>query len=200
MLPTGGTDPASRLLQLLALLQAGRPWAGPDLARRLAVSARTLRRDVGGEELTQMRDLGFRTWGNSAAGSTVMLTGTYQMHSETSQRLLKALPGLVVVPGDSWENPLTGYLTQEIAKDEPGQEVLLDRLLDLLLIAALRAWFSRPEAQAPGWYCAHSDPVVGPALRLLHHNPAQPWTVANAGGGDRCPPGSPGSPLQRPGR
>ena len=55
---------------------------------------------------------------------------------------------------------------------------MLDRLLDLLLIAVLRAWFARPEAQAPGWYRAHGDPVVGPALRLLHNSPAEPWTVA----------------------
>src|SRR6185312_15344124 len=63
-------------------------------------------------------------------------------------------------------------------KDDPGQEAVLDRLLDLLLIAVLRAWFARPEAEAPGWYRAHGDPVVGPALRLLQNNPAHPWTVA----------------------
>ena len=57
---------------------------------------------------------------------------------------------------------------------------MLDRLLDLLLIAVLRAWFARPEADAPGWYRAYGDPVVGRALRLLHHNPAHPWTVADA--------------------
>ena len=55
---------------------------------------------------------------------------------------------------------------------------MLDRLLDLLLIAALRAWFARPDAAAPGWYRAHADPVVGHALRLLHDDPAHPWTVA----------------------
>jgi AraC-like DNA-binding protein len=57
--------------------------------------------------------------------------------------------------------------------------VVLDRLLDLLLIAVLRSWFARPGARDPGWYQAHSDPVVGPALRLLHDDPAQPWTVAS---------------------
>lgn len=55
---------------------------------------------------------------------------------------------------------------------------MLDRLLDLALIASLRAWFARPEAQAPGWYRALSDPVVGPALRLVHDDPAHPWTLA----------------------
>jgi AraC-like DNA-binding protein len=130
-----------------------------------------------GTELKGMQLMGVRTWGNSPDGTTVMLTGTYQLRSETSQRLLDALPTLLVVRADSWSSPLIPYLADEITKDEPGQEAVLDRLLDLLLIAALRAWFARPEAQAPGWYRAHADPVVGPAIRLLHHNPAHPWTV-----------------------
>lgn len=46
-----------------------------------------------------------------------------------------------------------------------------------MLITALRAWFTRPGAQIPAWYRAHSDPVVAPALRLLHDDPAHPWTL-----------------------
>lgn len=132
-----------------------------------------------GAELTDIAVRGVRTWGNSADGATLLLTGTYQLHSEVSRRLLAALPGVVVVPADSWSNPLVGCLAEEVVRDEPGQEAVLDRLLDLLLIAALRAWFARPEAQAPGWYRAHGDPVVGPALQLLQHDPARPWTVAS---------------------
>jgi AraC-like DNA-binding protein len=132
-----------------------------------------------GRELTEMKDMGVRTWGNSPDGQTVMLTGTYQLRSETSQRLLEALPAWLVVPGRDFRSPLIPYLAEEIVKDDPGQEAVLDRLLDLLLIAVLRAWFARPEADAPGWYQAHSDPVVGPALRLLQNKPAEPWTVAS---------------------
>lgn len=40
------TAPTARLLQLLALLQMRQEWPGPELAARLGVSARTLRRDV----------------------------------------------------------------------------------------------------------------------------------------------------------
>jgi len=131
-----------------------------------------------GQELTEMSHMGVRTWGNSPDGETVMLTGTYETRSEISQRLLDALPSLLVLRGDEWQSPLIPYLAEEVVKDDPGQEAVLDRLLDLLLIAVLRAWFARPEADAPGWYRAHGDPVVGPALRLLQNNPAHPWTVA----------------------
>lgn len=131
-----------------------------------------------GEELKLMRDLGVRTWGNAPDGETVMLTGTYEHDSEVGDRLLRALPGSLVLRADEWDSPVIPLLADEIVKDEPGQEAVLDRLLDLLLIAVLRAWFARPEAQAPGWYRAAGDPVVGHALRLLHHDPARPWTVA----------------------
>jgi AraC-like DNA-binding protein len=133
---------------------------------------------VDGQELCAEMDLGVRTWGHSLDGSTVLLTGAYHMTGEISQRLLNALPALVVLRAESWDCPLVPLLNHEIVKDEPGQEVVLDRLLDLLLIAVLRTWFSRPEAQAPAWYRALADPVVGPAMRLLHNNPAHPWTVA----------------------
>jgi AraC-like DNA-binding protein len=142
-----------------------------------------------GSPLASMRDLGVRNWGNSQDGETVLLTGTYQMHTEVSRRLLAALPALLLLTCESWRNPLTDYLAEEVVKDEPGQEAVLDRLLDLLLVGVLRAWFARPEAAAPGWYRAHSDPVVGPALRLLQNDSAHPWTVAElarAGGSSRA--------------
>jgi AraC-like DNA-binding protein len=133
---------------------------------------------LAGEDIAEQWSLGVRTWGNSPDGATVMLTGTYQMSGEVSQRLLRALPPLLVLREDEWDCPVVPLLADEIVKDEPGQEAVLDRLLDLLLIAVLRAWFARPEAGAPDWYRAYGDPVVGRALRLLHHNPAHPWTVA----------------------
>ncbi len=133
---------------------------------------------IDGEELVDQWSLGIRTWGNSPDGADVMLTGTYQFEGEVSQRLLRALPPLIVLNKDEWDCPVIPLLADEIVKDAPGQEAVLDRLLDLLLIALLRAWFARPDADTPGWYRASSDPVVGRALRLMHHNPAHPWTVA----------------------
>jgi AraC-like DNA-binding protein len=132
-----------------------------------------------GEELAQAMDLGVRTWGNDPDGSTTMLIGTYQMRGEVSQRLLGALPSLVILPNGGWNRTLIPMLGDEIVKDDQGQEIVLDRLLDLLLITVLRTWFSLPEADAPAWYRADSDSVVGRALRMLHNNPAAPWTVAS---------------------
>ncbi|MFI1721216.1 AraC family transcriptional regulator [Streptomyces sp. NPDC020489] len=132
-----------------------------------------------GRSLNGVMDLGVRTWGDRLDGPAVMLIGTYLWQGEVSGRLLDALPPLLSLTSDVWDCPLTPYLMEEIVRDEPGQEVVLDRLLDLLVIAALRAWFSRPEAAAPAWYRALADPVVGRVLRLVQDDPAHPWTVAS---------------------
>ncbi|WP_030940235.1 AraC family transcriptional regulator [Streptomyces sp. NRRL S-646] len=131
-----------------------------------------------GRSLNGVMDLGVRTWGDRLDGSAVMLIGTYLWQGEVSGRLLDALPPLLSLTPEVWDCPLTPLLMEEIVRDEPGQEVVLDRLLDLLVIAALRAWFARPEAAAPAWYQALADPVVGRVVRLLHDDPAHPWTVA----------------------
>jgi len=138
-------------------------------------------RTADGRDLSASMSLGVRTWGNSDSpdSSVMMLIGTYLLDAEISRRLLDALPALLVLPSEVWDCPLIPLLGEEIAKDEPGQEAVLDRLLDLLLISVLRAWFARPEAEAPGWYAARGDAVVGRALRLLESNPAHPWTVAS---------------------
>jgi AraC-like DNA-binding protein len=150
----------------------------PDRAPTLFIGPGGDCRDAAGRHLAEAMSLGVRTWGNDPAGPTTLLTGAYGLDGEVGSRLLRALPPVLVLPRADWESPLVGLLAVEIDRDLPGQEAVLDRLLDLLLIAALRTWFARPDAVAPAWWSAGADPVVGRALALLHHNPAHPWTVA----------------------
>ena len=129
-----------------------------------------------GGHLTDYADLGVRTGGHRRPGRAA--DRHLRDGRGDQQKLLAALPALIVLRAADWPTPLVGLLAGEIGRDVPGQEAVLDRLLDLLLIAALRAWFDRPDTSAPAWYRAHEDPVVGQALRLLQHQPAEPWTVA----------------------
>ena len=132
-----------------------------------------------GRDLHEQMALGVRTWGSDPNGSMTMLLGVYEQVGAVGQRLLKALPRVLVVSAGTWDPTLVALLGREITQDAPGQDVLLDRLLDLLLISVLRVWLDRPGAEGPAWYGALGDPVVGRALRLLHEDPAQPWTVAS---------------------
>ncbi len=78
---------------------------------------------------------------------------------------------------DEWNGELVAVLCAEMQRDELGQEVFLDRLLDLVVIAAVRDWFARDADHAPAWHRAGSDPVLGPALQLLEADLARPWTL-----------------------
>jgi len=133
---------------------------------------------------TDLRDVfhrGVRTWGTTESGSTSILVGTYTRAGEVGRRTLAALPELLVLDPADRHSPLLdhliGQLADELASDEPGQSAVLDRLLDLLVIGVLRAWFARAETP-PGWYAARGDRVVGAALRLIHDDVARPWSLA----------------------
>ncbi|GAA3462497.1 YafY family protein [Saccharothrix longispora] len=64
----GMLETSARLLKLLSLLQVRRDWTGPDLAARLGVDVRTVRRDV-----DKLRTLGYPV--NAAPG----VSGGYQL-------------------------------------------------------------------------------------------------------------------------
>lgn len=135
---------------------------------------------LAGEDTPPMSDVGVRTWGNAPDGSTLMLVGVYESTGTVGQRLLGTLPERIRAPREHVPGALIDYLAEQIGSDEPGQPALLDRMLDLVLIAVLRWWFAqRPDG--PGWYRAYTDPVIGRALRLIEEAPAQPWTVARLG-------------------
>ncbi|MER7540189.1 AraC family transcriptional regulator [Streptomyces sp. NPDC097704] len=175
-------DPVLLRPGAIAVMRGPEPYTvayTPDAPPQAVVGPDGACAGLSGEPLAQSMSLGVRTWGNAPDGGTTVLIGTYQMDGEVGRRLLDALPGLVHLPADLWNCPLMPFLDEEISRDEPGQSAVLDRLLDLLLIAAVRAWFSRPGAEAPAWYRAMGDPVVGRALRLLQNDPAHPWTVAS---------------------
>jgi AraC-like DNA-binding protein len=108
----------------------------------------------------------------------MLLTGSYKVRGSVCDRILRGLPPLVVVRADSMPYPVVEIVGAELARARPGRQAVLDRLLDLLLVTALREWLDRPGSGAPAWYHAQEDPVVGTALRLMHNDPAHPWTVS----------------------
>lgn len=140
---------------------------------------------LSGEDLHFEMSLGLRSWGNSATGAAESIVCAYEGRSEVSARLLDALPAVLVLRADEWDTPLIDLLSVEAGRDGPGQEAYLDRLLDLLLMAVLRTWFDR-DGNAPAWWQAEQDLVVGPALKLIYNNPAHPWTVANLAAAVGC--------------
>ncbi|WP_340538258.1 AraC family transcriptional regulator [Nocardioides sp. GXZ039] len=135
-----------------------------------------------GSPLSDFRDLGTRTWGNVSRGKdpeTVVLTGSYPRGGQLGHRLVDHLPPSIVI--GSRQAPgavatVVSLLATELAAADAAQDVVLDRLVDLLTVSLLRAWFD-DDAHRPAWYAAYRDPVVGGVLRRIHHEPDRPWSI-----------------------
>jgi len=134
-------------------------------------------RDLDGNSLSEKMTHGVRTWGNNPKGDTLFLVGAYEHLSDISDRLLRALPPVLTVSHDEWDSPIVPLLGDEMVKDEPGQAAVLDRLLDLLLTAVLKAWFGRRDTTSPAWWRYQGDRIVERALRLMHDRPDRAWTL-----------------------
>lgn len=136
-------------------------------------------RTVDGTSLVEGLRLGVRTWGNGLDGPDRMVVGTYESRSEVGRWLLDVLPPFAVMRARDLGHArgAVDLLAAEIERDAPAQEVVLDRLLDLVLVGALRAAFAAGVIEAPPWFDGAADPVVGAALRAIHEDPAAPWTV-----------------------
>ncbi|MDP9862037.1 MULTISPECIES: AraC family transcriptional regulator [Streptosporangium] len=171
-----GADGRARPLRPgdVALVKGGRPYViadSPATAPAVTVYGEECEGDVVGP--------GPDAYG-AAGGEALLVTGAYRMAGDLSARLLSALPELLVVPGDDVRPaPALDLISAEVTGSEPGSQVALDRLLDLLLVLLVRAWFARPEAGTPAWYAALADPQIGRALRLVHDRPGAPWSVAS---------------------
>lgn len=176
-------DPVRLAAGEVALLRGPEPYAlvdDPTTPPSITITPDQRCSTNGGQDVTEAMSLGVRTWGEPPRqGSTVLLSGTYQAPSEVGRRLLASLPALLVQPASAARTPLIGMLAAEVEGADVGQEVVLDRLLDLLLVNVLRSWLTEPGTGAPRWVRAQSNPSVGRALRLLHERPSQPWTVAS---------------------
>jgi AraC-like DNA-binding protein len=106
--------------------------------------------------------------------------GAYRFEGDLCHGLLAALGDTLRLrpASGSTLRATVDLLAREMLRDQPGQQTLLDRLLDVALVQILREHFSAQQTAAPAWFRASADPRIGAALRTLHANPAHRWTVA----------------------
>lgn len=110
--------------------------------------------------------------------ATVFLCGAYRFSGDIGSGLLDALPQVLPLSaavGDPLRDVI-GLLSRELVSPEPGQPTVLDRLLDILLVLAIRTSF-RQSTTAPRWYRASADPRLNAALQAIHEDAGHPWSV-----------------------
>ena len=124
--------------------------------------------------------------GNLALGAsgaaTTFVCAAFDYDLDVGEPLMGLLPPLIHVPAD----PVVGrdvaaivdLLAMEVGARQPGSRAAAARLIDSLLIAAIRHWLDRDaDGEAPSWLRALRDPVLARVVAELHARPAEPWTV-----------------------
>jgi len=109
----------------------------------------------------------------------LMVCGRFRMDSVGSEAVAALLPPVVHLQGqhNDWLPAMMRLLSIEATSQETGSALARARLVDLILVGAIRRWLSdHPDTRA-GWLGALRDPIVGPALRSLHARPQEKWTV-----------------------
>ncbi len=90
--------------------------------------------------------------------------------------LVPLLPHVLLARGEPRLATLTQLVGDETSAHRPARELVLERLLEVLLIEALRCGSERQNAP-PGLARGLADDRVAAALRSFHARPEYPWTV-----------------------
>ncbi|WP_425276062.1 AraC family transcriptional regulator [Streptomyces bobili] len=124
------------------------------------------------------QDLGGIRWGNDPDGATALIVGAYRASGHRHQRLLRALPPVLVINEGSEVCAWLEAAAADAATRSAGSQALMDRLLDWALVCTLRTWFEQAGQDAPDWYRGLAEPILAPALQAFHARPSKTWTVA----------------------
>jgi len=105
-----------------------------------------------------------------------LLGGWFVFGSPDAALLVSLLPGLVHVRGAERLSTLVRLVAEESNEQRSGRNLVLTRLVEVLLIEALR---STPSAGAPpGLLRGLADAQLAAAMREMHGELARSWTVA----------------------
>lgn len=103
-----------------------------------------------------------------------LLGGYFVFDSPDAGLLVSLLPAVVHVRSVERLAMLVGLVREETRDQRPGRDLVLARLVEVLLIEALR---SMPDA-SPGLLRGLGDSRLAAAMRQMHGDPAKSWTVA----------------------
>ncbi len=115
-------------------------------------------------------------------GETVMVGGGSAFADGEAAFVLEALPAFLRIdrasPGAGAVARTLALLEAEVGDERLGASLVTERLAEILLVEAIRAYVGTGAADRVGWIAALSDRRIGAALRLMHGEVARPWTAS----------------------
>lgn len=108
--------------------------------------------------------------------------GTFQIEPVNASLLLALLPGMIHIPASEGRTSrirrMIELIMEECAGEEPGKEMILQRMLEVLLVEALRWRGMAAHDPRAGLLNGMRDPALARVLRAMHEDVRAEWTVA----------------------
>jgi len=119
--------------------------------------------------------------------ATVMLCGAYRVERNHVHPLMSELPDVVHLPARVGHHEslraTVELLSAELLSRRPGSDAIVTAFLDALLLYIVRTCIhtKQEDGATRGWAAAINDTAVHAALRCIHDDPTEAWTVASLG-------------------
>lgn len=107
--------------------------------------------------------------------------GSFSLYGDLATSVLSGLPAIIIIR-DLKNDPMEWLemgcqiILDETRGKQPGANVMVSRLLDLMLIQVLRRWARDAEA-APGWLASAQDERISRAVTAMHKDSAYDWNI-----------------------
>lgn len=113
---------------------------------------------------------------------SVILVGIFSFGDPRRNPLLTALPPVLVIRGGTdgntaWLKTILNAIAEELAEKQPGSNLAIAKLADLLFMQSLRVYLATDLHNSVGWMRGIMDPLVGRALSCIHAAPERHWTL-----------------------
>ncbi len=114
------------------------------------------------------------------AARTLLLCGYCEFTRETLTPLLDVFPSLTIVREEEllrqrWLKSTLDQLSSEYLSQQPGAELVVNKLTEVVLVELIRINFGRKDQSR--FISALSDKRIAKALQQLHSNPHMAWTL-----------------------
>jgi AraC-like DNA-binding protein len=115
-----------------------------------------------------------------------LVSGFFSFEGSPLPAVMAALPPAIHIPrgeagAPAWLAAISHFLVDEAQKPDPGSSLMISRLIDLLVIRALRSWATN-EANRMGWLGGLGEERIGRVLSAMHADPFRHWTVRSLAG------------------
>lgn len=104
-----------------------------------------------------------------------LLGGYFVFGSQDAALLVSLLPQQIHVRGEPRLSTLVQLVGDEARDTRAGRDLVLGRLVEVLLIEALRS--TTGAAASPGLLRGLADARLARSIRHMHESPSRPWTV-----------------------